>query len=91
VVWDNHSVHRRPVLREMIEARGASLVPQPRYSPEFNASEQMWSKVKHSVRRACADTEAALTEALDTAVGELSWEDSAGWLRHCGYRLSATA
>jgi len=91
VVWDNHSVHRRPVLRELIEARGAALVRQPRYSPEFNASEEMWSKVKHSVKRACADTQAALVAALGAAVGELSWEDAAGWLRHCGYRLPATA
>lgn len=91
VVWDNHSIHKRPVLRELIEARGATLVRQPRYSPEFNTSEPMWSKVKHSVKRACADTQGALLDALDTAVGELRWEDSAGWLRHCGYRLSPTA
>jgi len=91
VVWDNHSVHKRPVLREMIRARGAELVCQPRYSPEFNASEEMWSKVKHLVRRARADTASALTAALDAAVGALTWEDSAGWLRHAGYRVSPTA
>lgn len=91
VVWDNHSIHKRPVLREMIEARGATLVPQPRYSPEFNTSEPMWSKVKHAVKRACADTQGALLDALDAAVGELTWDDSAGWLRHCGYRLNPTA
>lgn len=88
VVWDNHSIHRRPVLRALIEARGASLVPQPRYSPEFNASEEMWSKVKHHVRRARADTTEALTDALRSAVAALTWEDSSGWLRHAGYRIS---
>jgi len=91
VVWDNHSIHRRPVLRAMIEARGASLVPQPRYSPEFNASEELWSKVKHLVRRARADTASALTEALESAVAVLTWEDSAGWLRHAGYHVDPTA
>ncbi len=88
--WDNHSVHKRPELRALIEARGAALVWQPRYSPEFNAVEEMWSKVKHLVKRARADTAAALTEALAAAVAALTWEDSFGWLRHAGYRISPT-
>lgn len=91
VVWDNHSIHRGRELRRLIEARGASLAPQPRYSPEFNACEEMWSKVKHRVRRARADTGSALTEALNAAVGALTWEDSAGWLGHSGYVLTAPA
>ena len=88
VVWDNHAVHKRPEVRRLIEARGAELVWQPRYSPEVNTSEPMWSKVKHIVRRARADTGSTLSEVLCSAVGTLTWEDSAGWLRHCGYRLS---
>jgi len=91
VVWDNHSVHKRPELRALIEMRGAELVWQPRYSPEFNAVEELWSKVKHLVRRARADTATALSEALAAAVGALTWEDSLGWLRHAGYRLSPEA
>ena len=88
VVWDNHSVHKRPALRALIEARGAELVWQPRYSPEVNAAEELWSKVKHLVKRARADTQTALVAALAAAVAALTWEDSHGWLRHAGYRLS---
>ena len=91
VVWDNHSIHRGAEPRRLIEARGARLAPQPRYSPEFNACEQMWSKVKHEVRRARADTGSALESALRSSVTGLRWEDSAGWLRHAGYRLSLEA
>lgn len=91
VVWDNHSIHRRTDLQDLIRARGAALVWQPRYSPEFNACEEMWSKVKHLVRRARADTEATLTDALREAVRALRWEDAAGWLSHAGYRLPSTA
>jgi len=90
VVWDNHSVHKRSELRRMIRARGADLVWQPRYSPEFNACEEMWSKVKRLVRRARADTEAALTDALRAATAALTWEDAAGWLRHAGYAIVPT-
>ena len=90
-IWDNHSVHKRPELRARIEARGAELVWKPRYSPEFNAVKELWSKVKPLVRRARADTAAALTEALAAAVGALTSEDSLGWLRHAGHRRNPTA
>lgn len=91
VVWDNHSIHRGAEVRRLIEAQGAMLAPQPRYSPEFNAMEELWSKVKHEVRRARADTPCALASALSTSVRGLRWEDSAGWLRHAGYQLSPDA
>ena len=97
VVWDNHSIHRGAEVRRLIEARGAHLAPQPRYSPEFNACEPpptaggMWSKVKHEVRRARADTQGALESALSASVTGLRRADSAGWLRHAGYRLSQDA
>ena len=51
----------------------------------------MWSKVKHVAKRARSETQAALHEALDAAVGRLTWEDSAGWLRHCGYTINPIA
>ena len=91
VVWDNHSIHRGAEIRRLIEARGAHLAPQPRYSPEFNACEEMWSKVKHEVRRARADTGSALESALSASVTGLRREDSAGWLQHAGYVLSSSA
>lgn len=90
-MWDNHLVHKRPVLHKLIAARRATLVPQPHYSPEFNTSEPMWSKAEHAVKRACVDTQDTLLDALDAAVGELTRDDLAGWLRHCGYRLNPTA
>ena len=91
VIWDNHSVHKRPELRALIKARGAELVWQPRYSPEFNAVEELWSKLKHLVKRARADTQTALIAALAAAVAALTWDDSEGWLRHAGYQPSPTA
>ncbi len=51
----------------------------------------MWSKVTHLVKRARADPAAARTDALAAAVAALTWEDSLGWLRRAGYRLSPDA
>ena len=90
VVWDNHAIHKRPVLREMIEACGAELVPQPRYSPDMNTAEPMWGKIKHIVKRLRADTKSALHAALAAGVDLLTLEDSEGWLRLCGYTLNPT-
>lgn len=86
VIWDNHSLRRRSELRAHIKPRQAELVWQPRYSPQFNAVEDLWSKVKPLVRRALADTAAALREAL--AAAALSREDLLGWLCHSGYQIS---
>lgn len=60
----------------MVRARGADLVWQPRYGPEFKAYEEKWPKVKHPVRHARADTAALLSEALASATGAPTWEAS---------------
>jgi len=84
VVWDNARIHT-PEAVALVEAVGARVVFQPRYSPEVNAVEQAWSKVKARVRRCRADSAEALSEALREAVESLTSEDVAGWMRQCGY------
>lgn len=82
VVWDNHAIHRSVAVREAIDARGAVLLAQPRYSPDLNAIEMLCSKVKHVVRKARADTTEALDEALRAACASVSEADLRGWIGH---------
>ena len=84
VIWDNARVHT-PDAVALVEAAGARVLALPRYSPEFNPIEMMWSKVKHLVRRAHADTKQALEDAVAWAVREVTEEDSRGWIEHSGY------
>lgn len=91
VVWDNHQIHKRASVRQMIEDRGATLVWQPRYSPETNTCEWMWAKVKRQIKRARADTAPALRAALELAMASVSAADTEGWLRGCGYHLTPNA
>lgn len=84
VVWDNARIHSGEAVR-LVEETGARVLSLPRYSPEYNAIEQFWSKVKHLVRTACADTSEALAQALSWAVSCVCREDVEGWIRHCGY------
>ncbi len=82
VVWDNHVIHKGSRARAAIEARGARVLFQPRYSPDTNAIEMLWSKVKTRVRRARADTSEALHAALDEACAAVSEQDLRGWIGH---------
>jgi len=89
VIWDNARIHGAEAVR-LVEATGARVVAQPRYSPDKNAIEPAWSKVKERVRRLRADTAEALDAALHAAVATLTSEDVRGWMRHCGYPTEPT-
>lgn len=84
VIWDNARIHSVEAVR-LIEAAGARVLPLPRYSPEYNAIELLWSKLKHYIKKARADTAEALKEALEAAAAWLRPEDARAWIEHCGY------
>lgn len=87
VLWDNARIHSPEAVR-LVEAAGARVLPLPRYSPEYNAIELMWSKLKHYVRKLRADTAEALKAALEAAAAYLRAADARAWIEHCGYRFS---
>lgn len=89
VIWDNARIHS-PAAVALVAAVGARVLPQPPYSPDLNAIEMLWSKVKGLVRRRLADTWDALYAALPEAVEAVTPTDAAGWIRHCGYRFQLT-
>lgn len=84
VVWDNARIHG-PAAVALIEAVGARVLPQPPYSPDLNAIEMLWSKVKALVRQKLADARDALLAALDESVAAVTSSDAVAWIRHCGY------
>lgn len=69
IVMDNLSVHHAVVVREAIEAVGASVVFLPPYSPDLSPIELCWSKLKQLLRSAKARTHEALDQALTKIVG----------------------
>jgi transposase len=50
VVMDNVGFHKISGVKNLIDKTGAKLVYQPPYSPELNPIEEMWSKIKGSLR-----------------------------------------
>ena len=53
IVLDNLSAHKSERAKELIEERGCQLLYLPAYSsPEFNAIEEAFSKIKSALRKA---------------------------------------
>jgi transposase len=87
VVVDNLSAHKSDRARELVEERGCQLLYLPAYSPDFNAIEEAFSKIKGALRKAQARTREALIEALGVAISTVTATDARGFFEHGGYHL----
>jgi transposase len=87
VVMDNLSSHRGPRVRALVEARGASVLFLPPYSPDLNPIELAFAKLKQLLRSAGHRTMAALWSDVQRMLDAVTASDAAGFLRHCGYTL----
>jgi transposase len=85
VVMDNLPAHKSPAVAAAIQSVGASLRYLPPYSPDFNPIENLWSKVKTSLRAAAARTFDALGDAIDQALASITRQDCHGFFGNCGY------
>ena len=86
VIMDNASIHHQSAIVDAIQNTGALLYFLPPYSPDFNAIELTFSKVKSVLKNNEAtwqdlDTETAVLSALNTVTPE----DCQAWISHCGY------
>ena len=84
VVFDNLASHFAPGVAEAIERAGATVLPLPPYSPDFNPIEELFSKLKELLRRAAARTVDGLYDALGEALELVSAADILGWFRNAG-------
>jgi transposase len=88
VVMDNLSSHKGSRVRDLIEARGASLVYLPPYSPDFNPIELAFSKIKQSLRSLGARTKTSLWSAMQSVLDQVTPGDAIGFFRHCGHHAT---
>jgi len=85
VIMDNLAPHKSEPILSWITEAGAQILFLPAYSPDLNPIEKMWSKVKNFLRSAEARTEAALIEAIGSALLTVTPQDALNWFAHCGY------
>lgn len=81
VIWDNVKPHESEEAIEAVEATGAEVVPLPPYSPDLTPIEEMFSKVKGSLRSAAARTKETVYEAFGSALHEVTLDNIAGWFQ----------
>jgi transposase len=88
VVLDNLSSHKVNGVREAIEARGASLLYLPPYSPDLNPIELAFSKLKRLLRDAAERTVDALWQTIGRLLERFTPTECANYIRHCGFVYS---
>lgn len=87
VVMDNLPAHKIVAVRQAIEAARCRLVYLPPYSPDFSPIENIWSKVKQSLRTSAARAIPELGEAITAAMTAVTPTDCHGCFEACGYTL----
>lgn len=81
VVMDNLNFHKMRVVREAIEAAGATPIYLPTYSPELNPIEMLWADMKRDLRKLAIPTEPELRQAVRRLRSRLPVSKIAGWFR----------
>ena len=88
VVLDNLGSHKGKAVRHAIRAAGAHLLFLPAYSPDLNPIEQLFSKLKHWLRRQQARTYDALCSAIANTLDALTAKECANYIQNAGYAQS---
>jgi transposase len=85
VVMDNVITHKIAGVRKAIEAKGATILYLPPYSPDFNPIEQSFSKIKSVLERIAARTVDALAAAVGEAPRSFTPGECTNYFTACGY------
>jgi len=85
VIMDNLGSHKVTGVREAIEARGATLVYLPPYSPDLNPIEQAFAKLKALLRKLAARTITRLWDALGDLLDRFTPRECANYVANLGY------
>ena len=86
---DNLSSHKGSGVAAAIEAVGAEMRYLPPYSPDLNPIEQMFAKLKASLRKIAARSVEALWTAIGDLVDTFAPDECRNYIRHSGYGRSA--
>ena len=86
VILDNIRFHKTEQVKMAIERTGAILEYLPGYSPDFSPIENMWSKIKTSLRKFMPRTTGEFKTAISNSFKSITQDDLKSWYNHCGYR-----
>ena len=69
---------------ESIGRAGASVLPVPPYSSDYDPIEELWSKFKGELRRVAARVQKDLYNAVGETLDHVTLQDILGWFNHSG-------
>ena len=85
VVLDNLQAHKVAGVEEAIEKAGATVRYLPKYSPDLNPIELLYSKFKGYLRKAAERTVVGLRRAIRRFGPLVGARECASYFRHAGY------
>lgn len=85
VIADNLGSHKGGAVRRMIRAAGARLLFLPKYSPDLNPIEQLFSKIKHGLRKAAKRTFNTVSDAIARVLDTVTPSECSNYLTNSGY------
>jgi transposase len=86
VVLDNLGSHKGKAVRTMLRRAGARLLFLPPYSPDLNPIEQLFSKLKHAMRKAMGRTPEAVHDAIAAILETIAPSECRNYLENAGYK-----
>jgi transposase len=88
VILDNLGSHKGKAVRKAIRAVGARIIFLPPYSPDLNPIEQVFSKLKHLMRRAAERSPQAAWKRIGALLDRFTPEECGKYLANSGYAPS---
>jgi len=85
LILDNLAAHKNETVKEMLAQSSIEVVHTPPYSPEWNAIELVWSKIKTYLRSRAERSLEALQQALVDAADLVTPQEAVNCIRACGY------
>jgi transposase len=88
VICDHLPAHKAASVRELIEARGATLKYLPPYSPDLNPIEQVFAKLKALLRQAAQRTYDKLWQAIGQSLDQFQADECLNYCKNSGYAFN---
>ena len=85
VIMDNLASHKSKAVRRAIVSSGAHRLFLPPYSPDLNPIEQVFSKLKHMIRKARARTVTCLWNRIGDLLTNFTPTEFANYFANSGY------
>jgi transposase len=85
VIMDNLGSHKGPAIRRLIRGASAKLFFLPRYSPDLNPIEQVFSKLKTLLRKTDSRTADDTWKQIGALLDHFTAQECANYLVNAGY------